>query len=311
MTGAVKTASGAVKPLPEALRWELCRTDGTAADCFQYTCTMSAGLAETLRQAVQFQATEGGKRVFTGLVDEFETSFGSGGVTVTVTGRGMAARLMDNETQGAEFFVIQLADILRRYVTPYGITAVLADKLPVLSYFSVATGGTCWQALEGFCRHAGGIQPRFLANGTLELRAAPKVGRHEIYSSNVLRASRRFCRYGVISKQTITTVKTGALQTAENRAFQALGGLCQKVDTRSGDFMHAGFRTAQQRVADAARQMDVVELTQPGSFLAEPRDLVWVSLPQIEVAATYIVQEVRSSCTPDGRLCTLVLRKGG
>ena len=55
-----------------------------------------------------------------------------------VSGRGMAARLLDNEALGQDYLYATQADILRDHVTPYGIQAALGGSLLPVARFSVA-----------------------------------------------------------------------------------------------------------------------------------------------------------------------------
>lgn len=77
-----------------------------------------------LTEAVSFTAEENGERLFTGVVDECERGWDTAGGTLTVAGRGMAARLLDNEALGADYQVATVEDILRDHVAPYGIEIV-------------------------------------------------------------------------------------------------------------------------------------------------------------------------------------------
>lgn len=47
-----------------------------------------------------------------------------------MAGRGMAARLLDNEALGADYQVATVEDILRDHVAPYGIETVRGAELP-------------------------------------------------------------------------------------------------------------------------------------------------------------------------------------
>ena len=71
-----------------------------------------------LAEAVSFTAEENGERLFTGVVDECERGWDTAGGTLTVAGRGMAARLLDNEALGADYQVATVEDILRDHVAP-------------------------------------------------------------------------------------------------------------------------------------------------------------------------------------------------
>lgn len=309
MTGSLFCADGKTLHLPELTQWEILRTDGDGADAFRLQVPLQSGAVEPLRRAVRLTLREASTIRFSGLVDEVECTVDAEGMVASVIGRGLAARLLDNEVDGAEFRSVGIEDILARYCTPYGIVAVDRDAaMPRLQLFAVPTGCSCHQALWGFCRHAAGIRPRFLADGTLQLRAVPDRARHAIGpDSAVLRAEWRLCRYGVRTKQTVHDLTGRVSRTADNPALLALGGRSEGVATRSGPYCKATEQTAAQRIRAGNRTLQTLELTLPGSFLAEPRDAVAVTLPQWGMEGDYFVQQVRSCCGPAGLRCTLTL----
>lgn len=141
--------------LTELIQWEILRTDGSSADSFSLQVPLLPEYGTSLPTAVRVTMQEDAQVVFCGLVDEVVLQAGTSGLLAVVTGRGLAARLMDNQTVGTQFYSVGVEDILSRYVLPYGITAIRRDaNIRRLSLFSVPTGISCWQALCGFCLHA-------------------------------------------------------------------------------------------------------------------------------------------------------------
>lgn len=78
----------------------------------------------------RFWAEHGGERVFTGVVDECQVEQSGNGSVLELSGRGMAALLLDNEALGQDYGTATLEDILRDHVRPYGIQAAAGAKLP-------------------------------------------------------------------------------------------------------------------------------------------------------------------------------------
>ena len=113
MQGVLTCWDGRRITLPDVVRWKFQYGCGTPCDSFQLTCLWEPGEADVLAEAVSFTAAEDGETVFTGVVDECERGWDSSGGTLTVAGRGMAARLLDNEALGADYQVATLEDILR------------------------------------------------------------------------------------------------------------------------------------------------------------------------------------------------------
>nr|DAG11530.1 MAG TPA: 43 kDa tail protein [Caudoviricetes sp.] len=308
MTGYLTTIQDQVWRLPVLTAWEILRTDGESCDSFFVRFAFEAAQLTTLRQAVRFRAEEAGETVFTGIVDEFEITASDGGLVAELTGRSLGGLLLDNETRAATYLTATLSDILKQYVYPLGITRVDADQMISLHNFAVDSGDTCQTALAGFCRHAAGVTPRFLADGTLQLRKSPAVSRRKITAATeVTEAVVRMCRYGVISEQVLVHSRTGAVEAVQNEDFVALGGRARKVTLTSGDTTRAQFRTAAQRIAASNRELWTLEVTLPGAFLAEPQDTVAVTLPHLGVDQTLAVQQVCSRADQDGVRCTLTL----
>lgn len=299
-------ADGSVCVLTGLRGWELVRTDGDACDSFSVTADLPASGLARLTEAVGFSAEQDGARVFTGLVDEYELTVDADGSALTVHGRGMGARLLDNQVMATVWQSAQLPDILAAYVTPYGLKASPCS-LPAVASFAVSSGDTCMQVLKGFCVHAGALPPRFDANGTLLVRTARSDSGQTLRQSQLLSAVYRDCRYGVISRQTVLHTKTGAVSEAVYPAFSARGGLCRSVVCTGGTDLRAVWRTAQQRI-DAARENEfTLQATVAGSFFCEPGTALSVSLPRLGLSGRFYVRQVRSCCSEEGCRCTLTL----
>ena len=208
----------------------------------------------------------------------------------------MAARLLDNQVRAAEYLSAQLADILKSYVLPYGVTKLRTVQMPAVERFVVETGYSCWQVLAGFCRHSADIFPRFLPDGTLVLE--PETAGKTVR-----------LRQGLSSRQVMVNTRTGAQTAAENAPFIALGGSCVKVHGMTGSKLRATWRTAQQRLEDDRRGKRLIEVRVPGAFTAQPMDRVELELEKMGIAGTYTVQAAESVCGADGMYCILTLRE--
>lgn len=265
MIGMVTSCTGKQTLLPALLQWNIKRTDGEPCDSFSVQFLCGKTTKELLEQATEFRATEKGRVVFTGIVDDFELRLGKEGAIAELTGRGMAARLMDMQTPAAEYVSAQLEDILNAYVRPCGITKIEADEMPPVRNFVVQTGATCYQALAGFCRHSAEIFPRFLADGTLVLRKEA-AGSSIRLGSEILTAQYVRNRYGVAARQVLINTRNGSYQAADYAGFQALGGTRVQYAGRTGDKIRATFRTAKQRLDDTKRDEKLLYVTVSGEF---------------------------------------------
>ena len=138
MTGYVRTCDGRRLTLPALLQWSVRLTDGDPCDSFSVRFLYEAELSEALRKAVLFEAEELGRTAFTGVVDDYEIRMDKKGLLLEMTGRGLAALLLDNQVRAAEYVRAQLEDILSTYVRPYGIVNIRAAAMPpVVSYKNV------------------------------------------------------------------------------------------------------------------------------------------------------------------------------
>lgn len=309
MTGYVRTCDGRRLTLPALLQWSVRLTDGDPCDSFSVRFLYEAELAEALRRAVLFEAEELGRMVFTGVVDDYEIRMEKKGLLVEMTGRGLAALLLDNQVRAAEYVRAQLEDILSTYVRPYGIVNIRAAAMPPVERFVVETGYTCWQVLAGFCRHSAEIFPRFLPDGTLVLGETEKIQTVRLRQGRCISAALSDSRYGLSSRQILVNTRTGQQIAAENSEFLRRGGSCVKVHGLTGNKVRATWRTAAQRLEDARRDKHLIEVCVPGSFTARPLDRVELTLPAMGVEGVFTVQTAESVCGDAGVSCTLTLRE--
>ena len=117
MEGTLVCWDGRRIALPQVRAWTFQYGQGTPCDSFTLSCLWEPE-EDLLDQAVTFTAVEKGETVFTGVVDECERGWDGQGGFLTVSGRSMAARLLDNEALGMDYQVATWQDILRDHVTP-------------------------------------------------------------------------------------------------------------------------------------------------------------------------------------------------
>lgn len=107
--------------LPRPVAWRLEYTAGVPCDSFWVRCVWDTGNPTRPERWVRFSAEHEGEQVFAGVVDECEVSISDRGRVLEVSGRGMAALLLDNEALGQDYLVATQMDIIRDHVSPYGI----------------------------------------------------------------------------------------------------------------------------------------------------------------------------------------------
>ncbi len=278
MTGYMTDARGIRWTLPSLLSWRLDYTAGVPCDSFWLRCTWDEDNTTQPGDWVSFEAWEEGEQVFAGLVDECEVSLSGQGRLLEVSGRGMAARLLDNEALGQDYVTATQADILRDHVTPYGIKTAPGADLPPVSQFSVATGSSEWSVVYEFARYYGGVAPRFDRKGRLVLTGWSDSQERVVGDAAPVTAlCCRDRRYGVLSQILVRDRWSGQIETVNNEAFLDSGGLARRVITMPERSSYQAMRYSGQFQLDkSATELHRLELTVAQPFCAWPGDLVRV-----------------------------------
>lgn len=278
MTAYVVDADGQRWTLPDPTAWRLEYTSGTPCDSFWLRCLWDRENTARPDSWVEFFAEHEGERVFTGLVDECEAAAGPGGRLLEISGRGMAARLLDNEALGQDYQTATQKDIIRDHVRPYGITVAPGAQLPAVAQFSVATGSSEWSVVYEFARYYGGVAPRFDREGRLVLSGWDDSRERVVDDSSPLIALvRRDRRYGVLSQVLTRDRWSGAVETVDNRDFAAQGGMARRIITMPAKSSYKAMRySGQFQLDQSAAELERMELTVGEAFCVWPGDLVTV-----------------------------------
>ena len=294
MTGCVTDAGQARWTLPRPLAWRLDYTAGVPCDSFWMRCVWDGNNATKPEDWVEFTAEHEGQRVFTGVVDECEVSVSPKGRLLEISGRGMAARLLDNEALGQDYQIATQADILRDHVRPYGISVAPGAKLRPVEQFSVLNGSSEWSVVYEFARYYGGVSPRFDREGRLVLTgwdgADPRVVDDTAPLISLVRRDRR---YGVLSQMLIRDRWSGRVETLANRAFAAAGGQARQIITLPSRNSYKAVRYSGQFQLDkSASQWKRMEVTVGRAFCAWPGELVAVRRSGLDWNGEYRAVEV-------------------
>ena len=278
MTGYVTDWRGVRWTLPNLLSWRLEYTAGVPCDSFWLRCTWDGDNTTRPGAWVAFSAWHEGVQVFAGVVDECEVTVSGQGRVLELSGRGMAALLLDNEALGQDYGVATQADILRDHVTPYGIQAAPGAALPAVNRFSVATGSSEWSVVYDFARYHGGVAPRFDRWGRLVLTGWSDSQERVVGDgAPVTRLACRDRRYGVLSQVLVRDRYSGAVETVENAAFRSAGGRARRVITMPGRSSYKAMRyTGRFQLDKSAAELEWLEVTVAQPFCAWPGDLVRV-----------------------------------
>lgn len=295
--------------LPQPVAWRLEYGLGTPCDSFWVKTLWEGGQEEDLADGYRLRVTEGGETRFFGIVDECQVTWSEEGGTAEISGRGMQGLLLDNQAEGAEFGRATLEEILRRYVTPYGIRLDRPVDQPAWAAdFVVGSGSSCWQVVYDFARYCVGLVPRFTREGKLALHHWGDEHPVVLDGAPVTKFVRRDRRYGVLSQVTVRDTQGLARQTEVNGEFAQRGGRCSRVILLPETYSDQARRYRGQFQMDRSMAgLLTFEVTLALPFAAWPGDLV--ELPRNNLAGTqwFRVRESRVSLGEAGYETTLLL----
>lgn len=301
MTGTLYTADHRMFQLPPLLSWRVTHTGSVPCDSFSVTFVYQKEMAEILKLAAGFAAEEDGTVMLRAVVDEYTVDLDGNGLTASVSGRGYAARLLDNESRPVTYQQATLAEILENHAAPYGISCEAAAEVRADSVYTVAAGASQWKAVESFCRTYGGFVPRFSREGAL-LAGPEKEGRTLSIGENtaVLSCTLREDHYGVLTEALVIDKTQNKDFSVKNQEMIDKGGQCRRVLYTPGQSTWAAMRyTGEYQIARSKEDAWTAEVTLPGSFLAFPGDRVSLSLERMGLAGTFRVAEAENRF--DGR----------
>lgn len=311
MKASIITSDHRTFHLPPLLTWSILRTGSVPCDSFSVTCLYDAAMSGPLHLAFGFLAEDGSGTVLRGFVDEYEVRMDETGRTVTLTGRGLAGRLLDNEARPAVYARATLAEILKNHAAPYGIHWDRAAALTASAPYTVEAGVSQWTAVADFCRTFGGFTPRFTKNGVLiPAPSGDPVRRRITGAANVLRLTRRENHYGVLSEALVIDKTRNAAYAVKNPDFAARGGQCRHVVYTPGKSTWRAMRyTGAYQINRSAENELVMEITLPGSPAADPGDLAEVNLPDLGIRGEYPIRAVERTLAEGGEVTVLTLKK--
>lgn len=309
MEGYLLTARGRKLGLPPFSAWKLRRTGAVPCDSFEGSCPWDGGVEPAFEEACRLIVEEKGARRFTGVLDEYELSWDETGGELTLSGRGLAALLLDNEARGQDYGVATLRDILRDHVEPYGVPVGAVGELTAVPDFSVRSGQSEWQVLYDFARYHNGVQPRLDVWGCLTVGGEDKTRMVRVDDRSGVTAVRwRDKRYGVCSEILVQDSRHLGAQRVTNEPFLAQGGQRRQVMTRPGRGAYQALRYSGQFQLDrSAEERFQVEITLPGDYFCEPGDRVSLALTRPAIRGMWTVRETEAVLDQKGPRVKLVL----
>lgn len=306
----LETWDGAEYTLPVLVRWELEYTGGVPCDSMTAVCLYDPGMAEILPKATRFTAHRDGGIMLRGVVDAYEISLSQQGLLASIEGRGMAALLLDNESEALTYGRAMLSEILGNHVLPYGITVDVRQDVSGGGY-AVSSGSSQWKALQSFTHRYGGYDPYFTSEGVLV--AGPLWGSGKMLricdDSPLLSLRKRESRYGVISQVLIQDKVQGVRHPVVNREFTRTGGQRRHVLYMPRSTAEYRRYTGEYQIEQSALEQVEIDLELPGPFAAMPGDRVELSLDRLHLTGTYEVVRSRSRMDGDGERTELTVSR--
>lgn len=310
MTGFVKTAAGETFTLPPAISYEFHHTAGVPCDSFSFLAPWDKGGDILCAHWSEFYAQQDGRIVFRGVIDECISAISAKGATVELCGRGMAARLLDNEALGQDYAVAGMEDILKDHVLPYGIKVKTAAQVAPVNRFSITTGQSEWSVLYQFCCYHAGITPRFDGDGMLVI--APFDDKNVILiddSVPVISMQCRDKRYGVLSEIWVREAYKKTVMKMRDGAFCQDGGKRRQIITmpRKSDYKTRRY-SGEFQLKQAKKEQISLDIQVAVPFFAQPGDLVQVEKSAWGRNGIYRVVTAKTSCDDGGEKTHLHLR---
>ena len=313
MTGRIFTADHHVYDLPPLLSWNVRHTGTVPCDSWSVTAVYQPEMLTVLRMAAGFAAIENGMTQLRGIVDEYTVELGSRGMTVTLSGRGYAARLLDNESRPVTYEQVTLRELIRCHAEPYGISCGAAVDLRSTVPYTAGVGISQWKVISEFCRTYGGFLPRFAKTGELLATPEQDSGKRIILDSGspVLNCRIREDHYGVLTEALVIDKRQNVSYSVKNPEMIAKGGQCRRVVYTPGQSTWAAMRyTGEYQIRRSREEELTIELGLAGCFPAFPGDTVRLELEAMGLSGEYRVAEAENTASPEtGEVCTLILRE--
>ena len=312
MTGRIMTSDHRTFDLPPLTSWTVTHTGTVPCDSYTVTCPYDGGMADVLRMTAGFLGLEGGRVMLRATVDEYAVELDEAGLRLTISGRGYAARLLDNESRPLTYQDATLEEILRNHVTPYGIECRAQTPVRANGTYTVAAGSSQWKALDNFCRAYGGFSPRFSREGYLLAEPEETERLLEIGDGDsVMACTFREDHYGVLTEALIIDKTRGVMHSVKNEDMLRRGGQCRRVLYTPGQSTWAAMRyTGEYQIQQSRQDQTAVTVTLPGSFLAFPGDRVRLSLSRPGIHGEFRVAEAENTFdAAAGAVVTLTLKE--
>lgn len=297
--------------LPLLLEWSVTLTGGVPCDSFQLRCLYDKGMAAALDKAWRVTLTQRDLSL-RAVVDEYEIAQDSRGRTLFMSGRGLAALLLDNEAEAVEYEQPVLAELLRNHAAPCGISWRDAAQLRGAARYAVSSGSSQWKAISGFTSCFGGFEPRITPGGVLLPAPWRDDGARRVIGRNtpLLELRWREKRYGVYSEVLVVDKVRRTAARVVNEQFYDRGGRCRKVVYTPGRSTATAMRyTGAYQIDRSRRDARLLTAVLPGHFSAAAGEAVRMERGDIGITGDFYVEEMTLRGDAQGQKTTLIMRR--
>ncbi len=201
------TALGEKVNLGNPVSVKISRDEDAPADGFSGTFPGSG-----FPELSHVKAYDGNTLYFYGIIDEQSEVYETGGISLKLAARSMAAPLLDNEAEPQTYTGPSLQAIYLRHAAPYGLKGCLGKQGSQGGKLTVSKGMSDWQVVEQFCTSFLGVVPKVTAAGVLDA-SGMRSGKSALFGTGgypLLSASVRRKPYALLSDLYVQTEKGGA-----------------------------------------------------------------------------------------------------
>lgn len=310
MEAVLKAYRGGSYALPPLTEWEVTLTGSVPCDSFSVTCPYRPEMAAALEGAYRVRLTEADRFTLNAVVDEYEIVQNRQGRFVTVRGRGLAALLLDNESEAVEYLRPTLSEIAGRHAAPYGIAWAPFQEIRGEQGYGVESAWSQWKAISGFTRRFGGFAPRITPEGVLQLYPWRRPAAAWVIGPETPVAELCFKdrRYGVYSEVLVVDKVRRTGQAVYNESFLRRGGCCRRVLYTPGrSTAPAMGETGRAQLRQSERGARALTVALPFLPAVLPGGVVRMDRSGIGITGDFFVEEVRAARDSRGTRCSLTM----
>lgn len=218
------------------------------------------------------QMVKNGDVFFRGLIDEQETIIDSGGISLQVCARSLAALLLDNEAVPQTYYVPSARLIYQRHAQPYGFSAFSGKDRTFSTKLQIEKGTSEWEVIETFCRDHLNTRPQVTLTGELQMEPQPP-GTPVLFSNGegipYASVKERHLRYKRISQVLVRSQRLGGYNTQVQDSQAVESGIVRRRLLNAVDDPKTPVFRGRQVLQKSREQSYLVELLCPGEWILD------------------------------------------